>query len=102
MNIRKNDNVLVIKGKDRGKQGRVQRVLPQRSLVVEGINMISRHTKASPGIRQAGIVRREAPMDASKVVLICIQCGKPTRVGAKHLEDGTTARVCKRCQEVIE
>ncbi len=103
MKIRKNDNVLVIKGKDRGKQGRVQRVLPSEGrVVVEGVNMISRHTKARPGLRQAGIITREAPMNVSKVLLVCTQCGKPTRTGKKHLQEGSKARTCKKCQEVIE
>ena len=103
MKIHKNDNVLLIKGKDRGKQGRVQRVLPSEGrVVVEGVNMISRHTKARPGLRQAGIITREAPMDVSKVLLVCTQCGKPTRTGKKQLQEGSKARVCKKCQEVIE
>ncbi len=103
MNIRKNDMVMVIKGKDQGKRARVQRILlGTGQVVVEGINMISRHTKTRPGLRQAGIVKREAPLDVSKVTLICPLCGKPARVGAKRLEDGTKARVCNKCQEVIE
>ena len=103
MRIRNNDSVIVIKGKDRGKQGKVQRVLLKEGLlVVEGINIITRHTKARPGVRQAGIITREAPMDASKVALVCPHCGKPARIGAKRLQEGPKTRVCKRCQQEIE
>ncbi|MBI4298315.1 MAG: 50S ribosomal protein L24 [Chloroflexi bacterium] len=103
MRIRKNDLVVAIKGKDRGKQGKVQRALPKESrVVVEGISMISKHSKARPGTRQAGIVHRESPIHVSNVMIICTHCNKPARVGYKLLEDKTKARVCKRCQEVIE
>ena len=103
MKIRKNDLVVATKGKDKGKQGRVQRALPKdKRVVVEGINMIRRHTKAGQGLRQAGIVHREAPIYITNVMLICTHCNKPVRVQHKLLEDGTKARVCKKCHEVIE
>jgi large subunit ribosomal protein L24 len=101
--IRTNDTVLVTKGKDRGKRGQIQRSLPaQGKVVVEGLNMVKRHTKAAGGVRQAGIIDKEMPLRVENVVLLCTHCNRPTRVGLKFLADGTKARVCKKCQEVIE
>ena len=103
MKIRKNDTIMVTKGKDKGKQAKVQHVFPDKGLLlVEGINLVKRHTKSRPGLRQAGIISKEAPLNISKVVLICTHCGKPARVGRKTMEDGTRARICRKCHEVIE
>lgn len=103
MNIHKNDTVLVIQGRDKGKQAKVQRVLPKEGLVfVEGVNMVKRHTKGRPGLRQAGIMSKEAPLSVSKIVLVCTHCGKPSRIGRKSMEDGSKARICRKCHEVIE
>ena len=103
MNLRANDNVLVIKGRDRGKQGQVQRVfLKENRVLVEGVNVVMRHTKAAPNVRQAGIVQKEMPVSASNVMLICPICVKPARVRRSRLADGTKARLCKICEEVIE
>ena len=103
MQLRGNDNVLVIKGRDRGKQGRIQQVFPKENKVlVEGVNFVMRHTKATGRVRQAGIIQKELPIRASNVVLICSQCNLPARVGSRILADGTKARICKKCQEVIE
>ncbi len=103
MKIRKNDNVLVIAGKDRGKKGKVRRALPREDKVlVEGINMIKRHSKTKGQARQAGIIELEAPLDVSKVMLICNKCNNPARVGFRFLEDGKKARTCHACGEVID
>jgi len=103
MKIRKNDNVIIIAGKDRGKKGKVRRVFPKKGrLTIEGLNMIKRHSRARGGARQAGIIELEAPLHASNVMLICDKCGKPTRVGFKPLDDGRKARICRSCQEVID
>ncbi len=97
LHIKKGDNVLVVSGRDKGKRGRVLRVLgDQRKVVVEAVNMIKRHTRANP--RQAvqgGILEREAPIGVAKLALICPESGKPTRVGRKRLADGKGARVSK-------
>ena len=97
--IKKNDEVLVKLGKDRGVKGKVLRVQPaKRTAIVERVNMIKKHTRANPQKQvQGGILEREAPILLSKLQLVCPECGKPTRVGRKRLEDGTGARVCKRC-----
>jgi large subunit ribosomal protein L24 len=102
--IRKNDNVLVIAGKDRGKRGRVLKVVPAKNrLVVEGVNMIKRHTKPNPGHNiKGGIVEREASLHASNVQLVCPECGKPTRIGRKILGDGRKVRICRKCEGVVD
>jgi large subunit ribosomal protein L24 len=104
--IRKNDNVLVITGKDRGKRGRVLKVLPgDRAirLIVEGVNMIKRHTKPNPGKNvKGGIVEREASLHASNVQLVCPECGAQTRVGHKVLGDGRKVRICRKCEGVVD
>ena len=103
MRLHSNDNVLVIKGRDRGKQGRVQQVFTKENKVsVEGVNIVMRHTKATAGLRQGGIIQKELPIQASNVMLICTHCNRPTRIGSRSLADGTKARVCKKCEEVIE
>ncbi len=103
MKIKKNDNVLVIAGKDRGKKGKVRFAYPDDGKVmVEGINMVKRHLKAIREARQAGIVEREARFDVSNVMLLCNKCNKPTRVGYRRLEDGSRVRVCRVCHEVID
>src|SRR4030095_5466856 len=96
--IRRNDNVVVTTGKDRGKRGRVLRVVPEKNrLIVEGVNIIKRHTKANPqrGVK-GGLVAREAPLHASTVQRVCPECGKPTRLGRKILGDGRKVRICRK------
>lgn len=101
--IRKNDEVLVMLGRDRGKKGKVLISIPDKDrLIVEGANMIKRHMKPTAAVRQAGIVEKEAPIHVSDVRLICKKCNKPTRVGFRFLEGGNKVRVCKKCQEVID
>jgi len=102
--IRKNDNVVVTTGKDRGKRGRVVRVVPDKNrVIVEGVNIIKRHTKANPQRNiKGGLVEREAPLHASNVQLVCPECGKPTRIGRKILGDGRKVRVCRKCEGVVD
>ena len=96
--IRKNDNVVVTTGRDSGKRGRVLKVEPDANrLVVEGVNMIKRHTKPNPGKNvKGGIVEREASLHGSNVQLVCPSCGEPTRTG-KHVGEAGSARYCKKC-----
>lgn len=102
MNIKKEDMVLVIAGKDKGKKGKVRQVMSKDNLVVvEGVNIIKRHMKPRSQARQAGIIEREAPIQVSNVLLICSKCNKPVRVRSKVLEDGKRVRVCGKCEEVI-
>ena len=102
MRIRKGDEIEVIAGKDRGRRGTVQEVDPtDRKLTVAGLNIVKRHTKPNPQRNvKGGIIEQPAPLDVSKVMLVCPHCGKPTRVGHK-IEEGEKSRVCKRCGEEI-
>ncbi len=102
--IRRNDNVVVITGKDRGKRGRVLKVLPEKNrLVIEGVNIIKRHTKPNPQRQiKGGLVEREAALHASNVQIVCPECGKPTRLGNKILGDGRKVRVCRKCEGVVD
>ncbi len=103
MKIKKNDTIVVIAGKDRGKKGKVRRAIPKgERVVVEGLNMIKRHSRARRAARQAGIVELEAPLHVSNVMFLCDKCKKPARVGLKALEDGRKVRYCRACQEVID
>jgi large subunit ribosomal protein L24 len=103
MKIKKDDTVLVIAGKNKGKKGKVRFAYPEKDMVmIEGVNMIKKHAKAKPQVKQAGIVEREAPVAVSDVMLVCAKCNKPTRVGYKVLDDGRKARICRACGEVVE
>jgi large subunit ribosomal protein L24 len=103
MKIRKGDSVLVIAGKDRGKKGKVRIARPDdQRVIIEGVNLIKKHAKAIRDVRQAGIIEREAPVDSSNIMLLCNKCNHPTRVGFRLLQDGSKARVCRVCHEVID
>ncbi len=102
MRIRKNDNVRVISGNDRGKEGKVLKVFPdQNRIIVEKINMVKRHTKASKDMPQGGILEQEGPISASNVMLVCPNTGKQTRIGKQVLSDGSRARVSKKSGEML-
>ena len=101
MNVKTGDNVVVITGKDAGKQGKVLACFPKKNrIVVEGVNIISRHTKPRSAKEAGGIIKKEGTIDVSNVMVVCPECGKPTRV--KHSEvDGKKVRVCK-CGAVLD
>ncbi len=103
VHVRKGDTVKVIRGKDAGKKGKVLEVQPNRNRVtIESVNKVKRHTRPTQGAPQGGIVEREAPIDASNVLLICGKCNEPTRLGKRFLENGKKARYCKKCGEVLD
>jgi large subunit ribosomal protein L24 len=103
MKIRRDDTVVITTGKDSGKKGKVRHAWPdEERVIVEGANMIKRHSRARRAARQAGIIELEAPIHVSNVMLVCSKCGKPTRVGFQLLADGKRVRVCRSCQEVID
>jgi len=103
MKIRKNDTVMVIAGKDKGKRGKVRFAYPKEErILVDGVNFIKKHTRAVRGVRQAGIIEREAPIHMSNVMLLCSKCNRPTRIGFGFLEDGRKIRICRSCHEVID
>src|SRR6476619_1726064 len=102
--IKKNDEVYVLNGKDRGRTGRVLIVMPRdQKVVVEGVQMIKRHTRPNPQRNiKGGIVEKEAPIHVSNVAIVCKNCKQHTRIGNQILADGRRARACKKCGNVIE
>ena len=103
MRIRTDDMVLVISGRDRGKTGKVVKAFPENGRIqVEGVNVVKKHAKASANVRQAGIIEKELPLPVSNVVLICPACNAPGKIGHRILADGSKARICKSCNEIIE
>lgn len=107
MKIHKNDNVAVIAGNSLGKNGKVLKVFrDNQRVIIEGVNIIKRHTRASQKNPQGGIVQKEAPIHASNVMVICPKCNKPSRVGRKEVTDSATGRkqmmrVCRKCEEMF-
>src|SRR5436190_11299355 len=97
--IKKNDEVFILNGKDRGRTGRVLIVIPRdQKIVVEGVQMIKRHTRPNPQRNiKGGIVEKEAPIHISNVALVCKDCKKHTRAASKVLTDGRRVRICKKC-----
>ncbi|MBI4457751.1 50S ribosomal protein L24 [Candidatus Uhrbacteria bacterium] len=105
MRIKKGDNVLVMAGKDKGKKGKIVQVFPQlERVVVEGVNVMSKHLKTRRAGDKGQKIQFPSPLAASKVMLVCPKCGKPTRLGMKTLEGegAKKVRVCKKCKEAIE
>jgi large subunit ribosomal protein L24 len=103
MQIKKNDNVMVTSGKEKGKRGRVIAVYPSTNrLLVEKLNMIKRHTRPNQQLRQGGIVERESPISAANVRLICSKCDKPTTVSRQDQGGDFRVRVCKNCNETLD
>ena len=97
MNVKKGDTVVVLSGKDKGKQGKVQGTLPSEAkVIVEGINMVTCHTKPRRQGEEGGILKKEAPIYACKVQKVCPKCNKPTRIGHK-VEGDKKVRICKKC-----
>lgn len=102
LHVKKGDTVVVLSGKDKGKQGKIIQALPKKAqVVVEEINKVKRHTKPSLKAPQGGIIAKEMPLDVCKVMVVCPACSKPTRIGHKTV-DGKNVRVCKKCGEVVD
>ena len=102
MHIKKDDTVKVIAGVDKNKTGKVLEVLPSEGkVVVEGVGMVTKHTKPRKQGEVGGLIKKEAAIDASKVMHICSKCNKPTRIGRKVLADGKKVRFCKKCNETF-
>lgn len=103
MHIKKDDQVKVIAGKEKGKTGRVMRVIGKKNqLLVEKVNLVKRHTRPSSQHRQGGIIEKESPIHISNVMIICTKCSTAVKIGRKTLEDGAKVRCCKKCGEVID
>jgi len=102
LHVRKGDTVYILTGKDAGKRGKVIQAIPsKRKVIVEGINVVKRHSRPTKAMPQGGIVEKEAPIDSSNVMLVCGKCNKPTRV-AKKIVDNRRYRACKKCGEIID
>jgi large subunit ribosomal protein L24 len=103
LHVKKGDTVIITAGKDKGKKGKILSASPKEDrVVVEGVNMVKRHTKPTQKVMQGGIINKESPVHSSNVMLVCSRCGKPSRTGKKVLEDGQIVRMCKKCGEVID
>ena len=100
--IKKNDIVKMLIGKDRGKTGKVLSVFPKKErALVQGLNMVKKHTRKTKDDQQGGIVERERSVNISNMMVVCQKCNKPTRIGFNKLSDGTKVRICKKCKELI-
>jgi large subunit ribosomal protein L24 len=101
--IKKNDTVMVIAGRERGKTGKVLRVLPEKGrALIEQLNMVKRHQKARGPQSASGIVEKEAPLHLSNLMIMCDKCNAPVRMGKRELDDGHSVRVCRRCGEQLD
>ena len=102
MNVKKGDTIVVLSGKDKGKQGKVLKSDPKGGkVIVEGVNVAMKHRKPRKQGEEGGIVKMETPIYACKVMLVCPKCGKPTRPAFRILDDGSKSRVCRKCGEII-
>ena len=103
MHVHREDTVVVLAGKDRGKKGRVLKIINKtEKVLVEKINMVKRHTRPSQELPQGGIVEKEAAIHVSNLQVVCSKCGKATRVSHKILSSGKKTRVCKKCGEILD
>jgi large subunit ribosomal protein L24 len=101
--IRKNDKVMVIAGKEKGKIGTVLKVISEKEgIIVEKLNMVKRHTRPGGKSAKGGIIEKEAPINISNLMLVCGKCAEITRIGKKVLEDGSKVRFCKKCGEILD
>ncbi len=101
--VKKDDLVMVISGKDRGKKGKVLKTYPsEKKVIVEGVNFTKKHQRPTNQYREGGIIERESPIYVSKVMVVCPNCDKPTRIAHKILENGEMVRACKKCGEIID
>ncbi|MGQ9630321.1 MAG: 50S ribosomal protein L24 [bacterium] len=103
LHVKRDDRVIVLSGKEKGKSGRVLRVFPkEQRVLVEKLNMVKRHSRPRSQTDQGGIIEKEAPIHISNTMVICPRCGEPTRVGRRILEGVGSVRVCKKCEEIID
>lgn len=103
LEIKREDNVVVITGKEKGKKGRVLLIdRSKKKILIENVNIIKKHMKPNKKYTQGGIIEREAAVNLSNVMLVCPKCGKATKIGAVIPEGGKKHRVCKKCREVID
>ena len=103
VHVKKGDTVYILTGKEKGKRGKVLKVIPSDNMVlVEGVNMSKKHKKPRSRYQQGGIINQESPINSAKVMLVCPRCDMPTKVGRDILENGQKVRRCKKCKEIID
>lgn len=103
MHVKKNDLVMVVNGKEKGKSGRILRVLPEKErVIIEKINFVKRHARPHGKQRQGGILEKEAPLHISNVMLLCEKCNKAVRIGHRMVEGSKKARYCRKCGEIFD
>ena len=103
MRLKKDDKVMVIAGKDKGKTGKIKRVLHDKNrVIVEKLNLVKRHTRAGMDQTQGGIIEKEASIHRSNVMLYCEKCSRPVRVGVRQMKDDTKVRYCRKCEELFD
>jgi large subunit ribosomal protein L24 len=102
VHIRRDDQIEIVAGREIGKRGKVLKVMPSKGrAIVEGLNMVKRHTRPTQQNQQGGIVEKEGSIQVSNLMLVCSKCNQRTRVGSKRLEDGRKVRICRRCGEEV-
>ena len=103
LHVKKDDTVTILSGKDKGKTGRVLRVLPEKGrVIIENVNMVKRHTRPNQQNSEGGILEKEATLDISNVQLVCSSCGAAVRTGMRTLDDDNKVRFCKKCNEIVD
>lgn len=103
VHVKKGDTVVVLSGKDRGSVGKILEVNPgKKVLIVEGVNIATKHSKPRGKYQQGGIIKQAAPIDSSNVMFLCSKCEKATKIGKRIMENGDKARICKKCGEIID
>lgn len=103
LHVRKGDTVIILSGKDKGKKGKILTAYPQEGKVlVEGVNIVSKHRRPTPTMQQGGIIKQESPIYAAKVMLVCPACKQPTRIATRQLDNGDRVRACRKCEENID
>ncbi len=100
--IKKDDNVKILTGKDKGKTGKVLAVFPEKErALVQGLNLVKKHMRRTKEDQQGGVIQKESSISISNLMVVCQKCSKPTRIGFSTLSDGTKIRICKKCKELI-
>ncbi len=103
LHFKKDDQAIVIAGKEKGKSGKILSMISKKECVlIEKVNLVKRHSRPSTKNRQGGIIEKEAPIHISNVMILCSKCNSPVRIGRKTLEDGKKVRYCKKCGEFID
>jgi large subunit ribosomal protein L24 len=103
IHVEKSDMVMIMAGKEKGKSGKIIKVFTDKGrILVENLNIVKRHSRPTKANAQGGIIEKEAPLASSNVLLLCGACSKPTRTGMRILEDGSKARFCKKCNEIVD